>query len=169
MEAMTSETTTTRAAGRWRRGFTRAGGLIQGQIRKAGEQRGFAESRLLTHWAEIVGVETARQCQPVKISYGRGGLGATLTLLAKGAAAPMLQVQLPGIRERVNACYGYNAVARIHITQTAATGFAEPAAPFEHAPAPKPQPSPIPAIDEVSDPGLRAALEGLGARINCRN
>ena len=82
-------------------------------------------ARLLTHWADVVGDEIARIAQPAEISYGRGGFGATLTVLTTASQAPMLQMELPRIRERVNACYGYNAIARIRITQTAATGFAE--------------------------------------------
>ncbi len=42
------------------RGFERTSGLLQDRIRKAGETRGFAVARLLTHWAEIVGEEIAR-------------------------------------------------------------------------------------------------------------
>ena len=43
----------------------------------------------------------------------------------------MQKVQL---RERVNAVYGYNAIARIRITQTAAAGFSEGQADFDIAP-----------------------------------
>jgi hypothetical protein len=155
------------------RGFARAGGLVQTQIRKAGEVRGFAVSRLLTHWAEVVGPDIARLCRPVKVGYGRGGLGATLTLLVRGAAAPMVQAQLPTIRDKVNACYGYNAVAQIRVTQTAAHGFAEGQSPF--TPQPPPADPRIPAPEtlataaalagDVGDPDLRAALAGLGARV----
>ncbi|PWR02839.1 DUF721 domain-containing protein [Meridianimarinicoccus roseus] len=157
------------------KGFARAGGLVQPQIRKAGEARGFAVSRLLTHWAEVAGPEIARLCRPVRIGYGKGGLGATLTLLARGAAGPMVQAQLPAIRDRVNACYGYNAVARIRVTQTAESGFAEGQTPFDAAPprpaAPSPQATQTAAdlAQDVTDPALRAALAGLGARVMSRN
>ena len=88
------------------RGFEAASGLLRERIRQAGESRGVAVSKLLTHWAEVVGEEIAAQSRPVKIGYSKTGLGATLTLLAQGASGPMLQMQLPTIRERVNACYG---------------------------------------------------------------
>jgi hypothetical protein len=42
----------------------------------------------------------------------------------------MLEMQKEILRARVNACYGYNAIARIRITQTAPTGFAEGQAAF---------------------------------------
>ncbi|MGS4945811.1 DUF721 domain-containing protein [Meridianimarinicoccus sp. RP-17] len=156
------------------RGFAQAGGLVQAQIRKAGEARGFAVSRLLTHWTEVVGTDIARLCRPVRINYGKGGIGATLTVLARGAAGPILQAQLPDIRARVNACYGYNAVAQIRITQTAADGFAEPQAGWGGQPAARRQPAPEHAAaaddlaDGVTDPDLRAALAGLGARVLSR-
>lgn len=158
------------------KGFAQAGGLVQAQIRKAGEARGFAVSRLLTHWAEVVGQDIARLCRPVRINYGKGAMGATLTVLARGAAGPILQAQLPDIRARVNACYGYNAVAQIRITQTAAEGFAEPLSGWggQTAPAPALQDAPerhaaaADLADGVTDPDLRAALAGLGARVLSR-
>ena len=75
------------------RGFERTGGLLQTRIRKAGEKRGFAVSRVLTHWPEIVGEDIARVARPVNVSYGKGGFGATLTLLTTGAQAPVLAMQ----------------------------------------------------------------------------
>ena len=159
------------------RGFALAGGLVQPQIRKASESRGFTVSRLVTHWAEVVGEDVARLCRPVKVAYGRTGMGATLTLLARGAAGPMLQAQLPAIRDRVNACYGYTAISQIRLTQTAASGFAEgpaaygaPTAPRGTAAAPSEEAERAAraATEGVTDPDLRAALAGLGARILTR-
>ena len=75
---------------RRKRGFERAVSLVQTQIRQATESRGFAQSRLLTHWHEIVGPDVAATCRPVKVSYGKGGLGATLLLLTTGSCAPIL-------------------------------------------------------------------------------
>ena len=157
------------------RGFEAASGLLRERIRQAGESRGFAVSKLLTHWAEVVGEEIAAQSRPVKIGYSKTGLGATLTLLAQGASGPMLQMQLPTIRERVNACYGYNAISKVILTQTAPIGFAEGQAEFTPAPkAPKPPPSPEltaraqASVEGASDPGLRAALEQLAPTILTR-
>lgn len=156
------------------RGFERASGLLQTRIRKAGEARGFAVAKLLTHWAEIAGEEIARIARPVNISYGRGGFGATLTLLTTGANAPMLQMQVEKLREKVNACYGYSAIQRIRITQTAPTGFAEGQAQFAPAPTPTSKPDPETqakarrSAADVSDDGLRAALERLGENVLSR-
>jgi hypothetical protein len=152
------------------RGFVRTGGILSKQIRKASEKRGFVETRLLTHWAEFVGRTIAKIAQPVKVNYAREGLGATLTILSTGANAPILQMQLPTIIERVNACYGYSAISRIRITQTAAIGFEEGQKAFDH-----PEPAKIlssqavkdidTAVENVSNHDLKDALSRLGQNI----
>jgi hypothetical protein len=154
------------------RGFVQTGGLLGARIRQAGEKRGFAETRLLTQWAEIAGPAVAAVARPVKVSYGAHGLGATLTLLTAGANAPMLQMQVPAIIERVNACYGYNAIRKIRITQTAPTGFAEDATGFEPKPAPVPRAisaerkqSIETVVADVADPALKQALSLLGTNV----
>lgn len=106
------------------RGFEAASSLVAQRVRSVGETRGFAVARLLTNWAEVVGPEIAAHTRPVKISHGKS-FGATLTLLVPGARAPLINMQLDDIRAKVNACYGFNAVSRIALTQTAPTGFAE--------------------------------------------
>lgn len=154
------------------KGFARTSNLLTQRIRQASETRGFAQSRLLTNWAEIVGEETAAMSRPVEVSYGRGGMGATLTLLTTGAQAPLLEMQKEQLRARVNAVYGYNAIARIRVTQTAATGFAEGRVAFEHAPKKAPT-APDPALRalaeqtaaDVGDESLRAALARLGENV----
>ncbi len=138
------------------KGFTRTASLLGGKIRKASESRGFAQSRLLTQWAEVVGEQAAAISRPVEVSYGRGGLGATLTLLTTGANAPVLEMQKEQLRAKVNAVYGYNAIARVRVTQTAATGFAEGRVAFEHAPK---------AAERETDPALRAQASETAAVI----
>lgn len=155
------------------RGFERAAGLVQRQIRGASEARGFAESRLLTHWAEIAGDEVAASSRPVKVSYSAGGFGATLTLLTTGAQAPMLQASLPQIQARVNACYGYAAISRIRVTQTAPQGFADGRVEFTPKSTKPRTPEPTEdirrqahaATEGVADRDLAAALERLGQNI----
>lgn len=158
-------------------GFRRADSLLQGRIRDASASRGFAQSRLLTHWAEIAGPRLAKIARPVEVSYGRGGLGATLVLLTTGSHAPMLEMETPKLRERVNAVYGYNAISRIRITQTAPTGFAEGqiafdtagAAPVPLEPAPEVQAKAAEQVAPIADDGLRSALERLAANIITKN
>lgn len=168
---MTRETATSKHRRTQTYGFSHASGLLQKRIRKASETRGFGQSRVLTHWREIVGAAVADIAQPVKIGYGRDGFGATLTLLTTGAQAPMLDMQKEQIREKVNTCYGYNAISHIRITQTAPTGFAEGKVAFE--PAPKKEMKPDPSIvqkakdvsQDVSDTDLRDALNALAQNV----
>lgn len=149
------------------RGFQAASALLKERIRTAGEARGFAVTRLLTAWAEIVGTDLAAVTRPVKVGYAKGGMGATLTLLTTSANGPMLQMQLPAIKEKVNACYGYAAISRIMVTQTAPSGFAEGQAEFGHAPKKIVPPDPAikaeahRAAEGVHDNALREALENL--------
>ncbi|MDJ0821834.1 MAG: DciA family protein [Paracoccaceae bacterium] len=155
------------------KGFARTSTLLTKRIRKASESRGFAQTRLLTHWAEIAGDDIAAVSRPVEVSFGRGGFGATLTLLTTGAHAPTLEMQKEQLRARVNAVYGYNAIVRVRITQTAATGFAEGQVDFQHRPARKPTPTTSPEIakaarettQDVADETLRQALERLAANV----
>ncbi len=158
------------------RGFERTSSLLQPRIRKVGESRGFAVSRLLTHWEEIVGPDTARIARPVEVSYGRsGGFGATLVLLTTGANAPMLEMQKEGLREKVNATYGYAAISRIRITQTAPTGFSDGQVAFDPAPKPR-DTTPDPQIVAearrtaagVQNQELREALEALATNVLSR-
>ncbi len=102
------------------------------------------------------------------VSADYDGFGATLTLLTTSAQAPMVQMQLPKLRERVNACYGYAAISRISLTQTAPAGFDEGQADFGRTPPARARAADpalcreaSAAVLGVQDDGLRAALESL--------
>ena len=158
------------------KGFQMTSALLSKQIRSVGEKRGFAVTRLLTHWPDIVGQDVAGLCRPVNVVYGRGNFGATLTLLTTGAQAPMLEMQKETLRERINAVYGYNAISRIRLTQTSPMGFAEGQADFAHRKATAAPCAPPPDLVEkardiaapVSDDDLRAALERLARNVLTR-
>lgn len=147
------------------RGFEPAAALMAPQMRRAAERRGFAVARLLTHWPEVAGPQVAAVARPLKITHAREGFGAVLTLLTTGVQAPWLAMELPRLRERVNACYGYNAVQRIVITQTGADGFAEGRPQFA-PPAPRaPDPQAVAQARAVAalfdDAALSRAMERL--------
>ena len=154
---------------RRKRGFERASDLVANRVRTASETRGFAVSRLLTHWDEIIGADLCGMARPIDIIYGKS-FGATLTLLVKGAEAPMVEMQKETIRERVNACYGYAAIQKVRLTQTTPRGFAEEQSPFAAGPQ-KPQVTPAArqraaqTVEIVGDTSLRDALERLGANV----
>lgn len=171
-----------RTPSRRMRGFEPAGGLVRSPVRKVAESRGFAVARLLTHWDEVAGPDLAPICRPERIGYGREGLGATLRLLAPGAAAPLVEMQREALRTRINALYGYNAIARITVTQTSQTGLAEGATPFAHKPRDndanivKPGDATLERLRrvasemaaDVGDSSLRDALTDLAASVLAR-
>ena len=132
-----------------------------------------AQTRVLTHWDEIAGADVAAISRPVEVSYAKGGFGGTLTLLTTGAMAPMVEMRREEIRARINAVYGYNAISRVRVTQTAPTGFAEGQVDFQHRPkdtgpkaaSPEVQSRARMVAEGVGDADLRAALERLAANV----
>lgn len=159
------------------KGFKHGAALLSSRIRRASETRGFAISRVLTHWTEIAGETLAASTRPVKISHSRQSLGATLTLLTSGPQAPLVEMQKDQLRARVNAVYGYNAISRIVITQTAPEGFAEGQASF--TPRQAPSEAAPPSVEDreearrlttpVRNPDLKSALETLGGHVLSRS
>lgn len=169
---MKPRTTSSETPQRRKRGFERTSGLLAHRIRKASEKRGFAEARVLTHWAEIVGEEVAAVTRPVSVSYSKGGFGATLTVLTTGAQATLLQMQEQRLREKINAVYGYAAISRLRFTQTAPEGFAEGQVEFTTRKKPArtlpdagSRNEAAQLASDVADDGLRRALESLGAEV----
>jgi hypothetical protein len=154
-------------------GFARTSKLLEGWIRQTTESRGFSQSRVLTHWEEIAGSDMAAISRPTEISYGKGGFGATLVLLTTGANAPIVEMQREQIRARINAVYGYNAITRIRVTQTAVSGFSDGKVDFQHRrkdtgprqPSPQAQAQAREVAEGVGDEGLRLALERLAANV----
>jgi hypothetical protein len=171
-----------KAAPRKARGFLHAAALSSDHVRSAFSRRGFAESRVLTEWDAIVGEALAPLCRPVKVSYSAGGFGATLIAMTSGARAPEVEMLGPRIIERVNAFYGYRAISRFKVVQTArgmgAGGFAEPSRGFDRGGAAKPIPRPVSeeqaravagAVLAVESDALRGALDRLGRNIISRS
>lgn len=148
------------------RGFVRAGGLIEGQMRTAAARRGFAQARLRALWPEIAGEEFAAICAPVRLARSRGPAGGLLTVAVSGPHAPQLQMLLPLLRDRVNAALGAGTVGRIQLTQ-AARGFAEAPAPYRPDPAAAPVAAEaLPAqLSSIGDAELRATLETLARNV----
>ena len=178
-----------------RKGFLQAGSLLEIGLRQSMAKRGFGESRVLTHWAEIVGADIARIAEPLKLNYPKDGFGADLVVLCVGANAPLVQMQIPDIIERVNSCYGYRAITRVKVTQTrgkhagvsvahaamsqsnfvapsgpAPSGFAEEAVPFQHRTKAdilrvSKKQDMHRALSNVQNPALKTALESLGESV----
>ncbi|MEO0357102.1 MAG: DUF721 domain-containing protein [Pseudomonadota bacterium] len=149
------------------KGFRKTASLVEQRIRAAGESRGFAVTKLITQWDSVVGPDIASVCEPVKVTYAKGGLGGTLIVLTTGAQAPMLDMQTDVIRQKVNACYGYNAIARVRLTQTAPTGFgtARKATQSKPAVTEANRRAARTVTTDIKDNTLRDVLESFGANI----
>jgi hypothetical protein len=80
-------------------------------------------------------------------------------------------MQKERLREKVNACYGYNAISRIRITQTAADFVDPQPAQGDTAAEPSSEVAAVArtAASGVADDTLRTALEALGRNILTRH
>lgn len=136
--------------------------------------RGFASTAILSEWAAIVGNELAQFTMPDRVVWprrreeheesapqsGRRGQGAVLVLRVEGPRAIEVQHRSGQILERVNAYFGYRAVAEMRILQ--APVMRKPAR--SPAPAVVPlDPGALPPSAQIEDEGLRAALLRLGS------
>jgi hypothetical protein len=149
-----------------RKGALHLSEIVGRVIEPVTARRGFAKADLIAVWPEIAGPMHASCTAPEKIVWPRHAPtddppAGTLIIRADGPRAIFVQHELPQIVERVNAYFGYRAVAQARVVQGPVTATA--------AKSPPP-----PALDEaaasriaaetaaVEDDGLRAALERLG-------
>ena len=94
------------------------------------KKHGFAEHRLLTDWADIVGAEYAQYCIPKKLTLRTAKKdGGTLYLLVAAGRALEVQHLQPLIIDRINMFLGYPAVARLSLTQSHTPLFRKAAKP----------------------------------------
>jgi len=129
-------------------------------------KRGFGEAQLVAQWESVMGEDLAAQLSPDRLSFARGERReGTLHLRVAPGFALEAQHREPLLIERINAFFGYRAVARIRLIQ------GPPARP---APPKPPQPRPLVeaeqqaldrAVADIEDPGLREALRRLGAAV----
>jgi hypothetical protein len=129
-------------------------------------KRGLGEAQIRTEWPSIMGPELADQTAPEKLSFPPGERRhGTLRLRVAPGAATAIQHREPRIIERINAFFGYPAVARLVLIQ-APLKKRGPVVP----PAPRPlRPEERARLDgrlaAVGDPDLRAALDRLGRAV----
>lgn len=146
-----------------RRGYARAAGDLVGDIAGTTFKRfGFVQGAVVSRWAEIVGERYAKVSTPESVRFPQGKKsGGTLTLTVVGAHAPLMQHLTPLIVDRVNRFFGYAAVDKIVFRQGRVDSVKRPI---------RPVPKPISrelgeGLREIADPGLRACLESLAARL----
>jgi hypothetical protein len=125
---------------------------------------GFVQSALVTRWPEIVGARWAAASNPESLRFPPGKKAdGVLTIVVRGAHAPMMQHIAPEIVERVNRFFGYAAVARLTIRQ------GDVAKPLPRSAPPQPRAAPAEigeGLKAIADPELRAVLESLAAGVH---
>lgn len=154
------------------RALAPAASFLRGAVGDAAAKRGIAETKLLTQWAEIVGEDFASCTQPLELKRRSGlALGGVLTLAVEGARATEIEHVLPQLIERVNAHYGYRAVAEARLTQATDRLRRRPETPAR-APrrtATEDERRRVAALtDPIGDGDLRAALARLGENVIVR-
>lgn len=134
-------------------------------------RRGFTRGALIGDWAAIVGDRLAASSLPERIAYiGKRASGGTLHLrVASGGLAMELQHFEPVLIERINAYFGYPAVARVKLIQgplpaPAGARTSQPANP-PRALSPAEQDALAAQLTDIADPELREALAALGRAV----
>jgi len=140
--------------------------MIEPMVAPSANERGFAISRLISHWHDIVG-DTAAWCRPADIHFPRGSRNnGTLKLQIAPGRGPQAQAMSAQIIDQVNAAFGYQAVGRITLVQNLppSTPKTPPKKPATISDAPD-----IWTLDEklkhIKSPELRAALRRLGGPV----
>jgi hypothetical protein len=158
------------------------GAFVPKLTRTAFEKFGFSTAALITDWPQIVGASLAKTTSPDKIRWPRapgaqGGAGeerapsgprsgATLHLSVEPALALDVQYKTALIIDRINAYFGYRAVADLRIVQKSGVSpvDARGAGPRVSAAV-----VPEPAVAAIADNGLRAALERMQSGLVTRS
>lgn len=136
--------------------------------------RGITIHRMITEWPHIAG-DAAAWSEPQNIKFPQNQQDeGILTVTVRSGRGPEIQMLETEIIRRCNQVFGYRAIARIVISQTAGTPLA----------AQKSSPQPIPStikpdadtaqafddarqkIDPETSPELRKALDTLGKSLS---
>lgn len=156
------------------RGFVSAravGTYVPKLTHKAFEKYGFAAAALITDWAVIVGNEVARYTAPERLKWPRGveaggdveegsegRPGATLIVRVEPARALDVQYKAQQLIERINAHFGYRAVAELRLLQAPLPERTQRA---DEAQRLAPPPCAAPELAGIADERLRRALADL--------
>ena len=160
-------------------GAKAVGSMVPGLTRKAFERFGFSTAALLTDWARIVGADLARYTAPDRLKWPRvsddagdeGGPDrrcATLVLRVDLGRGIDVQYRARQIIERINAHFGYRAVAELRIIQAPVEGALPPAPAAQPARRAFDRSETAPLVEAIADDGLRAALERMQAGLTSR-
>lgn len=155
-----------------RGGPKHAAALTPALTRPAFEKFGFPAAALLTGWAAIAGADIAGFSAPERLKWPRrpedpaaetSGQGATLILRVDGPRALELQHRLPQLTERINAYFGFRAVAKIRLYQAPLEAPAKPYPRYERI---TPRVDRNGLVNRIENPRLRTALARIAAAID---
>jgi hypothetical protein len=154
------------------------GALVPKITQKVFEKFGFSTATLLTDWAIIVGRDLAIYTAPERLKWPRGYEGATdageaasgrpgATLMLRVEPARALDIQYKSrlLIDRINAYFGYRAVAEIRMIQAPLLHVAAAQAKITTT---KPAGPTTAAVQAITDDALRAALGSLEASIKAK-
>lgn len=130
-------------------------------------KRGFAEGSLVNEWSSIVGKDIARRCIPKQLAFKRSSerREGTLTLRAESGFATELVYLEPQMLERINAHFGYRAVARLKILQGPVLDQGKKPKSMTKRLNKSDQETLNKKVAEIEDEDLRNALADLGAAV----
>lgn len=148
------------------------GSWVPKLTRKAFEKFGFSTATLLTEWSAIVGEQLAAATSPERVKWPRGAetigesgmegnrSAATLVLRVDPARALEVEYKSAQLIERINAYFGYRAIAELRILQA-------PLAKRAPVPPARPRSAPPASAAAAQDP-LSAALARFEAGVMAR-
>ena len=160
-------------AGRRARGLLSVAVDVGKILKPLSHKKDFAAFDLARAWSGIMGADLSNQCVPQRLTRGPEGRDGTLHLGVWGPLALELQHMTPQLIERVNAHYGYRAVAKVVFHQTPPQSLTVEKKVTDRKPADASRPGDAAAIADiedraaaVEDPELRAALLALGRSVH---
>jgi hypothetical protein len=150
------------------------GGLVATSLSETLRAKGFADSSVHSHWAEIAGQELASWSEPVSLRWPHRGPaadpeqakhGAVLTVKVESAFALEMQHMAPQIVERVNRFIGWRCVEKLALKQ----------GPMRKGEAAEPRRKPAlsteasrqldKTLESIDSGALKAALQRLGVAV----
>ena len=102
------------------RGLRPVGETLAPLLRPLLGRHALAEAEFLVNWTSIVGEELGRLATPLKLTFPQRQerREGTLHLKCASGAGLELQHRAPQVLERINAYFGYPAVARLALRQS---------------------------------------------------
>jgi hypothetical protein len=156
------------------KGAAALGGLVDKSLSETLRAKGFADSSVHAHWAEIAGAALAQWSEPMSLRWptrppgadpDKAREGAVLTIKVESAFALELQHMAPQVIERVNRFIGWRCVWKLALKQ----------GPVRKAEPPKPRRKPVLTAEAsrrldamlapVESDKLKAALQRLGVAV----